>query len=273
MSLSLVVCADDFALNLGVSQAIARLTEQGRISATSAMVCSPHWADHAALLQDHRGRLGVGLHLDLTSPWAVREGHGASLARTMLNSLLRRIDAATATQVIERQLDRFEQVWQAAPDHIDGHQHVQQFPVWREALVRLVERRYPLGQRPWLRVSRPLPADRGFKPWLIGAMGASALSDLASRAQIPCARGLVGISDFQGDAQRWLAQATDWLGWVGDAQGVVLMCHPGRVDEDAEDAIANARQQEWAALTGDAWPVLLRQHEVTLVSRPGGAVA
>ncbi len=269
MSLRLVVCADDFALNPGVSQAISRLAEQGRISATSAMVCSPHWASHAPQLHDLRGRIGVGLHLDVTSPWAVREGHGQSLARVMLSSLLRWTDADTATQVIERQLDRFEQVWQAAPDHIDGHQHVQQFPVWRESLVRVLERRYPSGLRPWLRVSQPLSADRGFKPWLIGAMGASALIEAAGRAQIPCAPWLVGVSDFQGDAQRWLAQAAQWLRWVDDTDGVVMMCHPGLGDAHAEDGIATARQQEWAALSDPQWPELLQRQGVTLAMRPG----
>ena len=147
MNSALVVCADDFALNTGVSQAIADLAEQGRISATSAMVCAPHWARHAPLLQACRGRISVGLHLDLTSPWAEQGGHGMGLGRAMASSLLRTTRPGHATQVIEQQLDRVEQVWQAAPDHIDGHQHVQQFPIWRDALVQAIQRRYPTGQR------------------------------------------------------------------------------------------------------------------------------
>lgn len=267
MSLSLVVCADDFALNPGVSRAIVELAELGRISATSAMVCAPHWQAHAPWLRDLSGHIGVGLHLDLTSPWAQRESHGQGLGRAIGHSLLRLTDATTAEQVIANQLDRFEQVWQAPPDHIDGHQHVQQFAVWREALVRLVAQRYRPGQRPWLRVSRPVPADRGFKTWLIGAMGASQLDQLSRAAHIPCSRHLVGISDFQGDAAQWLRQAAQWLDWVSASDGAVMMCHPGLADPDTSDGIASARKQEWLALASPDWPALLQQHGVILASR------
>lgn len=273
MTSALVVCADDFALNPGVSQAIAALAEQGRISATSAMVCAPHWPTHAGLLQGCRGRLSVGLHLDLTSPWAVQSGHGMGLGRAMLHSLLGLTRRQHATQVIEQQLDRFEQVWQAPPEHIDGHQHVHQFPIWRDALVQVIQRRYPLGQRPWLRVSQPVAADRGFKTWIIGAMGASALAKAASQAQIPCARWLLGVSDFQGDATRWLDQAAQALAWAQGHEGVVLMCHPGGADPDPSDGIASARQQEWAALASPQWPALLQHHGVTLVARPAESVS
>ena len=115
MSLSLVVCADDFALNPGVSRAIVELAELGRISATSAMVCAPHWQAHAPWLRDLSGHIGVGLHLDLTSPWAQRESHGQGLGRAIGHSLLRLTDATTAEQVIANQLDRFEQVWRPRP--------------------------------------------------------------------------------------------------------------------------------------------------------------
>lgn len=266
----MVVCADDFALNPGVSRAIAGLAGQGRISATSAMVCSPHWQAHAPWLSDLRGRIGVGLHLDLTSPWAVREGHGSGLGGVMARSLLHLTRADTAEQVIARQLDRFEQVWQAPPDHIDGHQHVQQFPVWREALVRLMGQRYAPGRRPWLRVSRPMPADGGFKTWLIGAMGAAALARSAALADIPCTSRLVGISDFRGDAGEWLRQAAQWLSWAGEADGVVLMCHPGLPDPDTGDGIASARAHEWSALSGPEWPALLTQRGLTLSPSPEG---
>jgi predicted glycoside hydrolase/deacetylase ChbG (UPF0249 family) len=232
------------------------------------MVCAPHWDSHARDLMPLKGRLSVGLHLDLTSPWALRQGHGMGLGRAMAQSLLRLTRKETARRVIAQQLDRFEQVWQAAPDHIDGHQHVQQFAVWREALVSEVENRYPLGQRPWLRVSRPMPHDRGFKSWLIGAMGANALSQMARQAQIPCAQYLVGITDFRGDAALWLRQVARWLDWTRTTQGVVMMCHPGMPDADSSDAIADARAREWSALSGPHWPALLQAHGVTLSPRP-----
>ncbi|MEO7954299.1 MAG: ChbG/HpnK family deacetylase, partial [Polaromonas sp.] len=123
----LILCADDFALNAPVSEGIAALARAGRLSATSAMVLSPRWAADAALLRELRGQIDIGLHLDWTSGFARAAGHGMSLSAAMLKAVLGGFDQAAARTVIARQLDAFESVWQAPPDHIDGHQHVQQF--------------------------------------------------------------------------------------------------------------------------------------------------
>ncbi len=50
----LVVCADDYGMSESVSRAIVALANQGRLSATSAMVLSPLWAEHAAWLKSVR---------------------------------------------------------------------------------------------------------------------------------------------------------------------------------------------------------------------------
>ena len=52
----LVLCADDFAVHGEASRGIAELAQQGRLSATSAMVLSKRWTQDAALLQDLRGQ-------------------------------------------------------------------------------------------------------------------------------------------------------------------------------------------------------------------------
>ena len=264
----LVVCADDYALNPGVSKAIIDLAGQGRISATSAMVCSPHWPEHAAWLQAHRSNISVGLHLDWTSPWAVSSGHGMSLGMLMGRSLFGQLDPVRLRAEVERQLDLFESVWQAPPGHVDGHQHIQQFPFLRRAVVEAVQHRYPLHQRPWIRVSQPVRQERGFKPWLIAYMGATPLAQVAARKEVPCSRALVGITDFAGDADHWLQQAEAWLIWALDNPGAVLMCHPGQPDVDARDGIASARVQEWQALSDRRWPLALQRHGLTLSTRP-----
>ena len=74
------MCSDDFAVNQSASLGIAKLADMGRVSATSAMVLSPRWAGDVALLQPLRGRIDVGLHLDWTSEFALRAGHGLSLS-------------------------------------------------------------------------------------------------------------------------------------------------------------------------------------------------
>jgi predicted glycoside hydrolase/deacetylase ChbG (UPF0249 family) len=150
-----VVCADDYALNAPTSQGIVALSVLGRISATSVMSLSPRWAEDAAALSEVRERLDVGLHLDWTSSFAEDAGHGRGLGVVMARAMLRLFRQKAVQEEIERQLDAFETHWQATPDHLDGHQHVQQFPVFRDALAEVLVRRYgTCSQRPWVRVSR-----------------------------------------------------------------------------------------------------------------------
>ena len=150
-----VLCADDYALNAPVSQGIVALAVLGRLSATSVMSLSPRWAEAVVALRDVRERLDVGLHLDWTSSFAVEAGHGSGLGTVMARAALRLYKPKHIEDEIERQLDAFEAHWQAAPDHIDGHQHVQQFAVFRHALAEVLMRRYGHAtQRPWLRVSQ-----------------------------------------------------------------------------------------------------------------------
>ena len=83
---SVILCADDYALNESVSRGIVTLVEAGRLSATSVMTLSPRWAADAAELAPWRGRIDVGLHLDWTSEFALAAGHGAPLGALMRRS-------------------------------------------------------------------------------------------------------------------------------------------------------------------------------------------
>lgn len=242
-----VLCADDFALHPGVSRGIAQLATQGRLSATSVMVLAPGWPQDAALLQALRGRIDVGLHLDWTSPFAVQAGHGRALGPLMLRATGGRLDEAAALAVIDAQLDAFEGVWGAPPDHVDGHQHIQQFDGIRQALVRALVRRYrhPGLRMPYLRISRPLAPLADLKSRVIAAMGANALEKIAKTSDIPRAGALLGIYDFAGDSRRYRQLMTRWLSLA--PAGSLIMCHPAATLQ-ADDAIGAARLREFEVL-------------------------
>ncbi|QXL85367.1 ChbG/HpnK family deacetylase [Comamonas sp. NLF-1-9] len=263
----LVLCADDYAQGRGVSQAIRRLAAQGRLSATSAMVLAPRWPEEAAALAPLRGQLDVGLHLDWTSAYARAAGHGLGLAAAMARALLGGFERSRAREVIERQLDLFEAHWQAPPDHVDGHQHVQQFAGIREPLVQLLVRRYG-ADRSWLRVSRPAPGQADLKSRTIALMGADALTKIAADAGVPSAKWLCGIYDFKGDQAGYARRMGQWL--ESAPAGALLMCHPGDSDADSDpdaapDPIADARGHEAAHLGSSAFGAQLARASVRLV--------
>ena len=269
----LVLCADDFAVHGEASRGIAELAQQGRLSATSAMVLSKRWTQDAALLQDLRGHIDVGLHLDWTSEFALAAGHGLSLSAAMLKAALggfgRGAAMARTREVIERQLDAFETRWKAPPDHVDGHQHVQQFAGIREALVQALARRYGLsGAKPYLRISRAPGSAADAKSRIIAAMGARALETLATRAGLPCAPALLGVYVFSGDAQRY---ARLMEGWLAQAPAhSIIMCHAAQAAASA-DAIGAARAREFAYLGSAAFDAALARAGVQLAR--GAALA
>ena len=264
----LVLCADDYAQSPGISAAIRQLAAQGRLTATSALVLSPHWPREAEALAPLKGQLDVGLHLDWTSPFAQARGHGMPLGAAMRRALTGGFDRAAARAEIERQLDAFEAAWGAPPDHVDGHQHVQQFAGIREALVDSLRQRYGGQARPpWLRLSCAPAGQRDLKARIIGALGANALKKLAARADLPSATALSGIYNFEGSADAYAAHMARWL--ASSAAGTVLMCHPGDAGAsgtgEPDDPIALAREREAQFLASERFAAQLAQHRIQLV--------
>jgi hypothetical protein len=261
----LAVCIDDFGMHAGVNDAALELGSAGRVTAVGCMVDGPAWrAGAAQLRQALRGKADVGLHLDLTEQWPGRARR--TLPALILAAYAGRLARQEMAGEVRRQLDAFEDAAGAAPDFVDGHQHVHQLPVIREALVEELLRRYP-QRLPWVRSSlAPAPSRQGFsfKPYIIGMLGGGALRRLAGRAGLRQNRRLLGVYGFDGPAEayrlrfgRWLAQARD---------GDLLMCHPAA---HGNDALARARQIEYAFLRGDDYPALLERHRVALC-RLGG---
>ncbi len=259
----LVLCADDFALHSAASKGIASLAEKGCITATSAMVLSPRWSTDVKLLEPLRGQIDIGLHLDWTSEFAVNAGHGMALTRTMLSTWLKQIKPVHARPVIDRQLNDFEKVWQAPPDFVDGHQHVQQFPGIREALVQALAERYgSTSARPYLRISKLPPLQADFKAHVIAAMGAEPLRRLADMSGVPCAPALSGVYDFTDSPLSYGQRMSGWL--RSSPEGTIVMCHPAQGFE-ANDVIGRARLNEYLYLSGAEFQKQLKARGIQLV--------
>jgi chitin disaccharide deacetylase len=257
----IALCIDDYGLHEGVDNAALELAQRGRVTAISCMVGAPHWEVGALKLSEVRAdAVDVGLHLDFTE-YPIFAANRWKLPQLIAATAARMLDRRNARAEIDVQLDRFEQGLGRPPAHVDGHQHIHQFPILREALLEALLQRYP-GQRPWLRrTARRRPGATGFKPWLIEHLGSAPLAEAARDhgfAQNEC---FLGVYDFTGDAAGYRARLTQWLGAA--SEGDLVMCHPG-LAVPAPDAISAARNVEYAVLASDAFPALLADAKVTL---------
>jgi chitin disaccharide deacetylase len=255
------LCIDDFGLHEGVDNAALELAQRDRVTAISCMVGAPHWEVGALKLSEVRAdRVDVGLHLDFTEH-PISPGNRWQLPGLIAASMARVLDRRSLRTEIDAQLDRFEQGLGRPPAHVDGHQHIHQFPVLRDALLEALLQRYP-AQRPWLRrTARRRGGAAGFKPWLIEHLGSAPLAEAARGhgfAQNEC---FLGVYDFTGDADGYRARLAHWL--AAAREGDLLMCHPA-LEAPAADAISAARKVEYAVIASDAFPQLLADARVTL---------
>jgi predicted glycoside hydrolase/deacetylase ChbG (UPF0249 family) len=243
-----VLCADDYALNPPVSQGIVALAVLGRLSATSVMSLSPRWAEDVVALRDVRERLDVGVHLDWTSGFAAQAGYGRSLKEVVTRAALRLCSQQSIEDQINRQLDAFEVHWQAAPDHIDSHQHVHQLPAYRQALMAVLLRRYGTSaHRPWVRVSRI--AQPGFQNQLVTAMGAATLEKIMRNNAWPTVGPVLGAYGFNASMDDYARHMQVWLVSVPADKAALIMCNPA-VSAQADDPLSNTRKREFAYLAG-----------------------
>ncbi|WP_395320539.1 ChbG/HpnK family deacetylase [Variovorax sp. UC74_104] len=244
----LCICADDFGMSAGINSAVLDLAEQGRISATSAMVRREVWLAGARMLRRlDPARFDAGLHLDLTRPahaGGAEPGLGGLIARTYTRTVF----APGVQADIRDQLTRFEDAMGRAPAFVDGHRHVHQFPVVRELLVEEIARRYA-GSPPWIRSTAPglrQGPDR-LKARIIHSLGGSRLNALAAKRGIPTSSRLLGVYDFSGDIEQHERRLSDWLSAC--RTGDVLMCHPSAGIAPG-DPHGGARLREYTALLG-----------------------
>lgn len=259
----IAICSDDFGLHGGVNNAVLDLAARGRLQAIGCMVGAPAWGAGSERLRGVRAEaVDVGLHLDFTEH-PLNPAMRSPLGPMILRAYGRRLDAAQLRAEVHAQLDAFERAMQRQPAFVDGHQHVHQLPIVRDALLQVLQER-DAGHRPWLRATRRPQRSAGFKPWLIEALGARALAKRAAHRGLAQNAHLLGVYDFQGDAAGYQARLVHWLAAAVD--GDVLMCHPSAATtaSDAADALIAARNWEYAVLSSPALPELLAQHGITL---------
>lgn len=273
-----VLCADDFGMTEGVSRGILELAAQGRLSATGAMTSFPWWPRLAPDLLPLRGKLGIGLHLNLTTgaplgpmPTIAPAGRFPTFRDLLARALAGRLSRSEIMAEFIRQLHAFEDVAGQAPDFVDGHQHVHVLPTIRQALfAALHERGYTV--QPWLRdPSDRIPAILGRRVAADKALVVRALSlgfrRMAATRGFKTNDGFSGFSSFDRNVRADLV-----IGQAFTALGPrpVVMCHPGYVDDELRtlDPVVETRADELAFLASNRFAGLLADAKIILSPWP-----
>lgn len=236
----LIVNADDFGLTSGVNRAIVECHQRGVVTSATLMV-NGGAAVEAALLAADNPRLGVGLHLNLTSgapampPESVPSLVGEDGLFPGLKTALWRLTSGKARaheleDEIAAQIDRLIKLG-IRPTHIDSHHHLHAHPHLR-SLVRKIGPRHGITRMRGLRMSA-----KGPKAMAIAL--AARLPSSGKRMSMPdrfSGMEVMGNKDMAAALKRELA---------ADGDTLEFMCHPGYADDElAKVTSYNAPRQE-----------------------------
>jgi predicted glycoside hydrolase/deacetylase ChbG (UPF0249 family) len=258
----IAVCVDDFGMHEGINLAALDLARRGRVSSISCLVDGPAWQAGSNALKASGLEVEIGLHLNFTERFG-QPYDAVPLSRLILLAYARQLDRAALKWEIERQLEKFVSFMGRMPDFLDGHQHVHQLPLIREALIECLDKR-DVSSSLWIRACCPperlgesaLPYAIRLKSRLIGWLGAHAVKRLAAQHGHSQNRHLLGVYGFDGLAGDYLDLMQSWLQSAAD--GDVLMCHPS-VPGPWNDAILESRSQEYDVLASQAFHEMLDQ--------------
>lgn len=272
MKKRIVLCADDYGQAPAISQGIVNLMRYGRLSATSCMVTADDWLHQSKFLISLK-LLSIGLHFNLT--------HGKPLSKAFINeygenfstlpallgrALGRRLKKDVIAAEFEAQIDRFIEGLGGLPDFVDGHQHIHQFPVIRDAFIDVYKRRLE-SESVSVRLinERFKPSDlfNNFKKLIILASGKGAFKKLLLQNHIPHNETFGGIYPIGAESERYREWFIKFL--KASEDGTLIMCHPGLASDDPSDPIAAARYHEYSYLFGNQFMQDCYAHNVTLV--------
>lgn len=255
----IILCADDYGQNAAISQGIIHLIDAKRLSAVSCMTETSCWNQAGPLIKKYKNQVDIGLHLNLTLD-------KVSLKKVVLQSQFRMLNKTKLVEAFNDQLQRFIDKIESLPDFIDGHQHIHQFPVIRDAVIELYQSRLK-NSNCYIRAvgsnerKRDFLKKTNFKQVLINILGASSFKKQLLAYKIPHNASFSGIYPFNKSKQyaHWfdffLSKITD---------NGLIMCHPG-LSGSMDDPIASARIDEYQFLSSTLYQTLCRKNNVQVV--------
>jgi len=263
----IILCADDYGQTAAISQAIIELLAKKRLSATSCMTNTPYWLAQAAWLRPFIGSADLGLHFNLTHSLPLTSAvQRMPLKSVLLKAYLRRLQQKNIETELHAQMDQFVAGTGQLPDFIDGHQHIHQFPVIRDAIINVYQSRLNKQQNyirsvasrgAWSRVTMGAYC----KTMLVQLLGAATFKKRLFSAGIPCNSSFAGIYPF-AHAQQYYQYFPYFLRQISD--NGIIMCHPGYPDSPENDDIYFSRPVELRYFLSDLFLQACHAENVTI---------
>lgn len=136
MTIRLIVNADDYGRTPGVARGIREAHRRGIVTSTTTMMNMPGVEDDLRAAQQETPRLGLGIHLVLTSgrpllpleqARSLVDESGAFLKPDELVTHLDSLDLAEIEAEWRAQIEKFIHVSGQKPTHLDSHHHSSYF--------------------------------------------------------------------------------------------------------------------------------------------------
>lgn len=290
----MIVCADDYGISPSVSEGIIELIERKRLSATSCMVVGPFADTAMGCLRRLNPRVDIGLHVVLTSNHpltALKQKTGLvdssgcfhSFSRLLMNAYKRSLELDAVSKEIDAQIKRFTCLMGHLPHYLDGHQHIQQLPIVREAVTKVAGALAKCGGSIYVRTAG-LPTawlwTKGLwysRQLALGncmiALPGKKLASTLDGAGIPHNRFLLGFYDYEGGAK--FAEVVDLYLTLRPNPRDILFCHPGRIDDELRriDPLIDSRLDILQFLGSSRWEDLANESGIRLNTFSGEPIA
>jgi len=271
---NLSICADDFGITQKINKAIIDLIKAERITETSCIVLAKEFESGAKDLVKYKNKIGIGVHLTLTDFKPLTKISSLIVNSKMVNiknllfkSINRNYSKDEITKEINFQLDEFEKIMGFSPNFIDGHHHVQQLPLIREILIKILQKRYP-NNLPWIRntyenlikiLKRKISI---LKTISLSVMG-NKMKKLTESNSIKSNDGFSGVYNFL------IKEKYEYIfkNFIEDINNNhLVMVHPGVSDEILSkiDNVTISRDKEYDFLLSDNFIKILNDKNVVL---------
>ncbi len=261
MTKRIVLCADDYGQAPPISTGILNLVKHQRLSAVSCLVNTPWCMQHGPWLLPFQNQIDIGLHFNLTegkalSPLFIQKYGDTffSLSTCIRQACLHQLDSAVIAAELHAQIDQFKAAMGFLPRFLDGHQHVHQFPIIRQAVIDVCRQRFA-GQTFYVRwVNEPMGIDwiKNPKKIVIYLMGTRAFGRLLQQSHMAHNSAFAGIYPFSGHGYDQLFP--NFLRMISTAKNGLIMCHPGLFTDavlHTVEPLARARNDEYQYLMSD----------------------